>query len=476
MSIDLESIDFEDDNWMNIISWAQGSQIWNGREITLEDAPSFQLEVQSRLALLIHEWNLDLEQAQSKLSHLALLGASPENQPFIAREIQSLELNRYGEVVCAGIGSSLNSFWKNHKTEILIGIGILTVVIVVAVVATCSLGAAAAAGSLALSNLNVLDDDKKCLPEQRSASIELEKPKKLISEKELSPNHYSELFDKFKSKEILHPSDLMHNLSKIQSSNNLPIRPSPAPSWNSNFLESIGSDVIHVRKFSSDHFQTVIEPFRPKAGIGGINGMNTSFKEAASHAQYLSDLGGGNEVQWVHNKSNRWDRDLLEIAFLNYLGFSPNTASDLKKNWYEYHELHRDNPKKKYLQFCHSQGTIHVNNALDSCPEEISDRVMVVSIAPAKVVPTEKCFKSYNYASEKDFVFLGEIAYSGFLNSDPFEASPFMEMTIENHEELILLPADPSSYWPDHGWKSLTFVKNIRKHISEYLECDGEYE
>jgi hypothetical protein len=165
MSIDLESIDFEDDNWMNIISWAQGSQIWNGREITLEDAPSFQLEVQSRLALLIHEWNLDLEQAQSKLSHLALLGASPENQPFIAREIQSLELNRYGEVVCAGIGSSLNSFWKNHKTEILIGIGILTVVIVVAVVATCSLGAAAAAGSLALSNLNVLDDDKKCLPE-----------------------------------------------------------------------------------------------------------------------------------------------------------------------------------------------------------------------------------------------------------------------------------------------------------------------
>jgi hypothetical protein len=51
-----------------------------------------------------------------------------------------------------------------------------------------------------------------------------------------------------------------------------------------------------------------------------------------------------------------------------------------------------------------------------------------------------------------------------------------MEMTIENHEELILLPADPSSYWPDHGWKSLTFVKNIRKHISEYLECDGEYE
>ena len=76
----------------------------------------------------------------------------------------------------------------------------------------------------------------------------------------------------------------------------------------------------------------------------------------------------------------------LEILTMNYLGYSPHTAALLRKTFTDFHEANKDNPNAKYLQLCHSQGALHLRNALQGLPQEIRDRVIVLAIAPAAII------------------------------------------------------------------------------------------
>ena len=73
-----------------------------------------------------------------------------------------------------------------------------------------------------------------------------------------------------------------------------------------------------------------------------------------------------------------------------------------------FHEEHRDDLDAKYLQLCHSQGAIHVKNALLESAKEIQNRVIVVAISPACDYFKSLCFDSFNYASNRDVIPLGE--------------------------------------------------------------------
>ncbi|MDE3045503.1 MAG: hypothetical protein KGJ02_02510, partial [Verrucomicrobiota bacterium] len=201
--------------------------------------------------------------------------------------------------------------------------------------------------------------------------------------------------------------------------------------------------------------------------IGGINGMNTSKEEADHMAAYLKCLAEGHEVEWVFNCSFGPIIDIAEIFCANYLGHSSAMSKELVERWTAFHEANKDNPKAKYLHFCHSQGAIHTRNALKDLPEEIRQRIIVVAIAPAAIVPTELCYKSFNYASKNDPVPLGEAFFWG-------ETAPTKGMDL--YQQLVRLDPHPEASTFDHEFESPTFRGLLKERIEEYLTHHGEYD
>lgn len=212
--------------------------------------------------------------------------------------------------------------------------------------------------------------------------------------------------------------------------------------------------------------------------IGWINGVANSFDDFKTSGHYIQKLAGGSLVSGIYNHSHTIVIDLLEAACLNHgFGFSPVTAKLLQKEWQDFHEYNIDRPNAKALQICHSQGAIHVKNALQNCPLEIQDRVIVIAIAPGAIVPDKLCFKAYNYASEKDIVYKFEPSRPTLLPGviDDVLIPRFGEPILPARDELILLPSHPDSKGIDHEFQSLTFRPIIEKVLEHYTERQGQY-
>jgi hypothetical protein len=210
--------------------------------------------------------------------------------------------------------------------------------------------------------------------------------------------------------------------------------------------------------------------------LGFVDTFLTPLDNAVGHADYVGQLASGQSVDWVYNNSHGALGDLVEVFTQNYLGISPNTSNLLTDNWIAFHEENKHNPNARYFQLCHSQGAIHLRNALAKAPQEIRDRVIVVAIAPATVIPEDMCFQSFNYASKKDIVPLGELVFAGALDTREIGISPVVEMALEHRKELILLDPHPDATGIDHDFRSPTFEKIIKDHIEDYYRKNGEYE
>ncbi len=203
--------------------------------------------------------------------------------------------------------------------------------------------------------------------------------------------------------------------------------------------------------------------------------MNTSVANACDHAEYIAKLAKGQSIDWVYNRTHGAALDLAEIFSMNYLGISPKTSDLLLENWEAFHEANGTRPDAKYLQFCHSQGAIHVRNALAKASDEIQDRVIVVAIAPGAIVPDELCCKSYNYASKKDIVHYGEMLSAGALDPNETGTSERMKKVMAAREELIILEPHPDATEIDHDFQSPTFITKMSDHLKEYIRNNGEY-
>lgn len=236
------------------------------------------------------------------------------------------------------------------------------------------------------------------------------------------------------------------------------------------FLSSLLTNIWHsIFNPTKLHFNP------PRIGIGGINGMNSTLADADSHTAYINSFVPDLQVDWTYNRTHGPIADLGEVP-INYLGYSPNTANALLEQWTAFHNENKNTPGAKYLQFCHSQGAIHVKNALMKAPRAIQQRLIVVAIAPGAVVPKKLCFNSFNYASKKDFVPLGELAFHGALDSNECGISKPMEMAFEHYQELILLEPHEDATGIDHDFQSPTFREKIDKHIKEHVSLLGVYE
>ncbi len=211
---------------------------------------------------------------------------------------------------------------------------------------------------------------------------------------------------------------------------------------------------------------------KPGVQIGFINGMNTSLSESINHMEHVRQFVGDLHVEGVYNHSNTPPVDMAEIFLLNYAGIAPNTGKLLVENWSGFHEENIHNPDAKYLQVTHSMGNILTKDALQMAPQEIRDRVIVVAIAPAVIIPAGLCYDSFHYASKKDVVHYGENAHTllmtGF-NEEP-EQKEMLKQLIENKNRLMLINPHEEATSIDHDFESRTFEEIIEYHIEEYLK------
>src|SRR5690606_32872089 len=124
---------------------------------------------------------------------------------------------------------------------------------------------------------------------------------------------------------------------------------------------------------------------------------------------------------------------------------SSKEVLQLKEAWVQFDEANKDNPGAKYLQICHSQGGAYVKKALEDSHQEIRDRVIVVNIAIATIIPDDLCYHSYNYASENDYANLGEMFRSYDLNLT-MSWLQWVKMS-EHRNEILWLKGSVGPWW-----------------------------
>lgn len=113
----------------------------------------------------------------------------------------------------------------------------------------------------------------------------------------------------------------------------------------------------------------------------------------------------------------------------------------------------------KFLMICHSQGALHVRNALLDYPPELRERILVVAIAPAAYIYSETCAKVISYRAEWWRDFVPRIDRAGGRR----------EMS-----SIITLASDPNASAFDHEFMSPTYQERLQRHIKNYLNTQGK--
>lgn len=194
----------------------------------------------------------------------------------------------------------------------------------------------------------------------------------------------------------------------------------------------------------------------PDMEIGFINGIDTSFQEAIASATYISRLAGGYNVHAVYNATHGKTVDLRECDMgLNFIATEP--VRQLHKMWNSFFE--RSSAKAKFLMICHSQGAIHVRNALLDYPPELRERILVVAIAPGGYIYRETCANVIHYRAEwwRDFVPRWDSAGA-----------------IREKDTIVNLTSHQDAPTFDHDFMSPTYQKELRKHIANYIKTEGK--
>ena len=487
---------------VDVLKSSPRSFIWNGREVVfattrdypltpiiqlyanalqqkenIENMPSRKYELFDFNEDDLDETFMDLavESPHHPLGQEFTLADPSQHQPDIAQSKNIIKSTVKGVKKCTKktakgikkvgkgvkkIAEKVFDFVKEHKTEVLVGLGIA-----VAAVGVYGLAGGFSGPSSAPETIDVTP--KKREDEEDPAA---QKPDLIPTESTPSPQDNAKVITVL---DIAPPvksrlDSFLGSLEKVLSTAN----PANMPSNNYPFLSDVIIPSIQSTRNVIKSCQIPMEGIRYlDRELGFINGMNTSLVEGYSHLKYTQRSAGDLASQGVYNHSNGAIGDLFEIFALNYAGIAPITADLLIENWTQFHERNKDNPNAKYLQITHSMGNILAKAALQRAPAEIRERVIILAIAPAVVIPKGLCHKSFHYASKNDIVHYGEDLHT--LSTAGFDDEPgrkeLLEQLAENKQRLILLDPHPDATGIDHDCESPTFKERIDRHIQDYL-------
>lgn len=189
-------------------------------------------------------------------------------------------------------------------------------------------------------------------------------------------------------------------------------------------------------------------------GIGFINGINNSYADSKESAQYLSQLSGGYNIHGVYNATHGAHRDILECMLgLNFIATEP--VRQLHVMWNSFFDKSRET---NFLMICHSQGAIHVRNALLDYPQELRERILVVAIAPGGYIYQESCKSVTHYRVPFPGDFVPDLDFSGAKRAQ---------------NSIALLSSHPDAPLWDHSFMSPTYTKTLKNRINKYLRDGG---
>ncbi|MCB1181740.1 MAG: DUF687 family protein, partial [Chlamydiia bacterium] len=186
--------------------------------------------------------------------------------------------------------------------------------------------------------------------------------------------------------------------------------------------------------------------------IGFINGVWNDFDSAYNNAKYLSKLTGGYNIHSVYNATHGKSPDLKECRMgLKYTATEPVRL--LHKMWNSYFE--KSSVDAKFLMVCHSQGAIHVRNALLDYPPELRKRIIVVTVAPGAYIYQKTCAQVIHYRNasiKRDFI-------------------PHIDKSGADREQdtIINLVSHPEAAFFDHEFQSLTYQDALVRRLNEFL-------
>lgn len=195
-------------------------------------------------------------------------------------------------------------------------------------------------------------------------------------------------------------------------------------------------------------------PHLPNGEIAYINGMNHKPERAIKCAETLSGLAGTYNIYTVYNPTGGFLADIAKCFAELYHYKATPPVRKLHEKWDAFFIANPE--ERKLLQFCHSEGTIQVRNALLRYPPHLRKRIIVIAIAPAAYIPDFICAEAIHYASRRDIV-------------------PSLDRRGKKwcaHKTVILTPHPKASFF-DHHFLSPTYEAAISHHLKQYLaeEC-----
>lgn len=192
---------------------------------------------------------------------------------------------------------------------------------------------------------------------------------------------------------------------------------------------------------------------KPGIFIGFTNGICTDKKQAFSHAEYVSELGNGYNIRFTHNPTYGIGNDLKECADgLNGIITAP--VIKIIERWED--AFKECGEHFEYLEIAHSQGAIHLKNALDFAPKHLRENITCVTIAGAAYISFQKCKDAYNYVSTRDFQKILEMKN---------KSGAGINLT-------VLKPHQDASWW-DHDFCSSTYFPHIKVHGLIHIQKSG---
>lgn len=140
---------------------------------------------------------------------------------------------------------------------------------------------------------------------------------------------------------------------------------------------------------------------------------------------------------------------------LRYIATEP--VRQLHKMWNSFFEQNSVNAK--FLMICHSQGAIHVRNALLDYPPELRARILVVAIAPASYIYKETCASVIHYRADWLRDFIPRLDYAG---------------AEREKDSIVTLSSHPDASPFDHEFMSPTYETMLKVHIQRFLVTGGK--
>ncbi len=444
----------------------------------------------------------------------------------LGKNVVSVAKHGWHEVTKAG--GKVGSWAKDHKTELIVGAVVVAAVVVAILAAPAALPAAAAAAAVpALDS----DDEKKDSNQKKDPPAKQEISPSLVNlTSENGTAYSSDFFSPPATTSNYSPEPTWQSLIPTESQNGIPAPGEPLNfenihyrPWENPFPQGVTPVFSETEGYvppvyqppgttytpastpsnipvNSQPYHAVVDPSGPvrvysdtngnypqappshifvqvgkqleNKKIFGFNGIGNQFADAQAHAVYLQQLSGGYEVNWVFSNTQSIPIDVAK-AGASLLGYVSPEAKMLEAELLDFHYQHLNDPNAKCFLSCHSRGAIDVKNALLELPPEVRQRVIVVAVAPAVVVPQALCHRSFNYATKGDPVpHLQTWAIAGFGLESGLTPELYQDIYDENHRELIMLEKHPDQSGIGHEFQEPGYAKVLQDHLLQFVDSN----